>query len=83
MVRLKGILTPAEEKLALKEEGANLIKEMRTRLIDTSRPQLENILKDITGFNVISLHTDISSKSGERVFIFVLEENLEKRLTSI
>jgi uncharacterized protein YbcI len=80
LVRLKGILTPAEENLASKEGGAHLIKDIRTRLIETSRTLIEQILKDVTGLTVISLHTDISSRSGERIFVFVLEANLEEKL---
>jgi uncharacterized protein YbcI len=80
LVRLKGILTPAEENLAAKDGGAHLIKEMRTRLIETSRPLLEQIIKESTGYDVISMHTDISSRNGERIFVFVLNKNLEKSL---
>jgi uncharacterized protein YbcI len=80
LVRLKGILTPAEENLASKEGGAHLIKDIRTRLIETSRPLLEKILKETTACDVISMHTDISSRNGERIFVFVLNKNLEKSL---
>jgi len=80
LVRLKGILTPAEVQLAEKDQGAGLIKEMRMRLIESSRPKLEKIVVDKTGMKVVSLHTDISSRSGERVFIFVMEKNLETLL---
>jgi uncharacterized protein YbcI len=81
LVRLKGILTPAEENLAAQEGGAHLIKDIRTRLIETSRPLLEKVLKDITNRAVISMHTDISARSGERIFVFVLDQNLEENLS--
>ena len=77
LVRLKGILTPAEENLAAEKEGTKLIKEIRMRLIETSRPLLEKIFTETTGCKVLSLHTDISSRSGERIFVFVLDRNLE------
>jgi uncharacterized protein YbcI len=80
LVRLKGILTPAETNLAASKDGANLIKEIRTRLIETSRSLIEQIIKGITGLSVISLHTDISSRTGERIFVFVLESDLEAKL---
>lgn len=80
LIRLKGILTPAEETLAKQPDGARLIKEMRMRLIESSRPLLETLVTDKTGLKVLSLHTDISAKSGERVFIFVLAKNLENTL---
>ncbi len=80
LIRLKGILTPAEETLAKQSDGARLIKEMRMRLIESSRPLLESLVAEKTGLKVVALHTDISAKSGERVFIFVLEKNLENTL---
>jgi uncharacterized protein YbcI len=82
LIRLKGILTPAEENLAVKEDGAHLIKDIRTRLIESSRPLLEKILKETTGCDVISMHTDISSRTGERIFVFIMNNNLEESLVS-
>ena len=80
LVRLKGILTPAEENLARQEDGTRLIKDVRMRLIESSRVLLEEIIVEKTGIGVISLHTDISSRTGERIFVFTLEENLEELL---
>ncbi len=77
-VRLKGVLTPAEEQLAKTVEGADLIKRTRMRLLENARFLLETIISDITGFKVQSMHTDISTKTGERVIIFTLNKNLEE-----
>jgi len=76
LVRLKGVLTPAEKQLVKNEEGKKLIKQVRENLIEGSRDILATVLKEITGRKMISLHTDISTKSGERVIIFVLDEKL-------
>ncbi|MCG8605734.1 DUF2294 domain-containing protein [bacterium] len=80
LIRLKGVLTPAETKLAMEEGGARLIKEIRMRLIESSRSLLEAIITEKTNSKVISLHTDISAKTGERVFILCLDRNLESSL---
>ncbi|MCK5581616.1 MAG: DUF2294 domain-containing protein [Candidatus Omnitrophica bacterium] len=77
-VRLKGVLTPAEEQLAKTVEGADLIKKTRVQLLEGARVLLENIISDITLCQIKSLHSDISTKTGERVIIFTLEEDLEK-----
>ncbi|MCK5075515.1 MAG: DUF2294 domain-containing protein, partial [Calditrichia bacterium] len=61
LIRLKGVLTPAEKKLSMNKEGAQLIKQMRRRLIESSRPLLGEIISNITGLEIVSLHTDISS----------------------
>ena len=79
LVRLKGVLTPAEEQLAKTAEGADLIKKTRVSLLDAARHLLENIVVNITGCQVRSLHTDISTRTGERVIIFILEQDLEIR----
>lgn len=80
-IRLKGVLTPTEQKLAKDDEGKLLVKQIRVKLIETSRKLLELIISDITGEQVISLHTDISTKTGERIIIFTLESDLEAKIS--
>ena len=80
VVRLKGVLTPAEEQLTKTIDGKELVKKMRATLIDKARALLYQVVGDITGSKIMDLHTDISLDSGERVFVFVLETNLEKAL---
>ena len=80
VVRLKGVLTPAEEQLTKSIEGKELVKKMRATLIDRARPLLYRVVGDITGTKVLDLHTDISTESGERVFVFSLDNNLQKSL---
>lgn len=77
IVRLKGVLTPAEEKLAQNPEGAVLIKQVRMQLIENANSMLEVMVGDITEKKVLSLYTDISTKTGERIIVFVLEEKFE------
>ncbi len=78
-IRLKGVLTPAEEQLSKTVEGAELIKKTRVQLLEGARIILNNIISDITGCQVISLHSDISTKTGERVIVFTLDQNLEEK----
>ena len=78
-IRLKGVLTPAEEQLVSTVEGANLIKKTRVQLLEGARVLLINIISEITACQVISLHSDISTKTGERVIIFTLDKNLEEK----
>lgn len=77
VVRLKGVLTPAEEQLSKTVEGSGLIKKVRMSLIEGARTLLESIVFEITSCHVVSLHTDISIKKGERIIVFVLDKNLE------
>ncbi len=80
LVRLKGILTPAEEKLVSEVDGAQIVKQIRRRLIESSRKILEKLIEDTIDGKVITLHTDISSHTGERVIIFGMDRNVEEGL---
>lgn len=79
LIRLQGVLTPAEEKLAQDGEGKNLIKQVRMQLIESSRPLLAAMVQEITGAKMISLHSDISTHTGERIILLTMAENLEAR----
>jgi len=79
IVRLKGILTPAEHQL-VKVQGVELLKEVRTKLLETGRQRLEKSIQEITGLPVVSMHSDLSTKTGERIVMFVLSEDIEERL---
>jgi len=76
LVRLKNVLTPAELKLANAEsrlDGRELIKRVRIALLEQGRPLLEAVVEKILNVKVKSLHTDISTVTGERLILFSLE----------
>ena len=78
VVRLRGVLTAAEQQLAKSppaEKGRELLKQVRTQLIETARPVLEAMVEEVTGVKVLSLHHDISTVSGEEVVIFTLGDS--------
>jgi uncharacterized protein YbcI len=72
LVRLRGVMTQAEKKLAESEHGRTLIKETRRQLFETSRSLLESAVKEILGFEVLSFHSDISTKTGERIVVLTV-----------
>ncbi len=76
LVRLRGVLTNAERQLVRTlpaDKGRDLLKEVRTHLIEAARPVLEPIVLEITGSRIVSLHHDISTATGEEVVIFTLD----------
>ena len=77
LVRIRGILTPAEQKLAESRDGMFHVKDTRRQLFETARPMLEGIVRRVTGCRMISLHTDMSTSSGERIVLFIVDANLE------
>lgn len=75
VVRLQGVLTAAEQQLVRTlpmEKGRDLLKQVRTQLIETARPMMESLIEEITDAKVVSLHHDISTVTGEEVMIFTL-----------
>jgi uncharacterized protein YbcI len=75
LVRLRGVLTPAEEKLAEKKEGQVLVKEARRQLFETSRSILEGFVNEILDTELIDLFSDISTDTGERVIVLTVKKN--------
>lgn len=80
LVRLKGVLTPAERQLAKSPDGVDMVKRMRQNLISQGRDRLCKLIGEITGVQVAGLFTDIDAKLGERVIIFTMEYDLERSL---
>lgn len=82
VVRLQGVLTAAEQHLVKTmpfDKGRDLLKQVRSQLIEIARPGLEELVRDITGVKPISLHHDISTITGEEIVIFTLAESTQYR----
>jgi uncharacterized protein YbcI len=76
-VRLQGVLTAAEQHLVKSlpaEKGRDLLKQVRTHLLETARPLMEALVQEVTGAKVMSMHHDISTVTGEEVVLFTLVE---------
>ncbi len=77
VIRLRGVLTAAEQQLAKSlpaERGRTLLKQVRGHLVEMARPILEVLIRDVTGVPVLSLHHDVSTVTGEEVILFTLAE---------
>src|SRR5438874_5053160 len=77
VVRLQGVLTAAEQHLVKTlsaEKGRDLLKQVRTQLIEAARSVMEAMVQDATGVKVLSLHHDISTRTGEELVLFTLAE---------
>lgn len=76
VIRLKGMLTPSEIRLTEAEDaqrGRDLVKQARQELLNHSRPLLEALIRDVLGVEVRSVHTDISTKTDERMIVLSLD----------
>ena len=77
VVSMRGVLTAAEQQLVLTrppEKGRDLLKQVRTQLIEAARQVLEDMIESITGIKPVSLHHDISTTTGEEIVVFTLAE---------
>ena len=84
LVRLQGVLTAAEQHLVKSlpaEKGRDLLKQVRTHLLETARPLMEALVEQVTGIKVVSMHHDISTLTGEEVVLFTLAETPQVRET--
>ncbi len=75
VVRLHGVLTAAEQHLVKSlpvEKGRDLLKQVRTHLLETARPITEAMVEKVTGVKVVTMHHDISTITGEEVVLFTL-----------
>jgi len=78
LIRLKGVLTTAEHQLAVGESdsGRALIKSVRRELVEKARSLLEMLIVEVTGVKVTSMHSDISTVTGESILVFTMDHNL-------
>lgn len=78
IVRLQGVLTAAEQQLVKTlpaEKGRDLVKQVRTQLIETAKPLMEAMVQEVTDIKVVSVHHDISTLTGEELIIFTLAKS--------
>jgi len=52
--------------------GRLLLKRLRSHLVALARPRLAEVVEGVTGVRVVSLHHDISTRTGEEVLVFSL-----------
>ena len=79
IVNLQGILTPAEYRVCETQEGLLNIKRTRSELVESGQDDLMQLVFKITGTEVKSFHSDLSTITGERIIVFKLDKNLEKK----
>jgi uncharacterized protein YbcI len=77
VVRLKGVLTAAEQHLVKtlpSEKGKDLLKQVRSHLMDIARPTIGAMVEGISGVKVVSIFHDICTATGDEVVLFTLDE---------
>ena len=75
VIRLRGVLAVAEQHLVKSlpaENGRDLLKQVRSHLIEMNRPVMEAMVEKVTGVKILTMHHDISTITGEEVILFTL-----------
>lgn len=83
IIRFKGVLTVEEKHLVSQDSGKKLVKKMRSLLREMYSEEYEKIVEELTNCKVLSSHSDISTKTGERIEVFIVDKDLEKQLEGL
>ena len=76
VIRLRGVLAAAEQHLVKSlESGRDLLKQVRSHLIETTRPVMETMVEKVTGVKILTMHHDICFTTGEEVILFTLAQS--------
>ncbi len=78
IVRLAGFLSPSEQKLTDNQQGIDLLKRVRSSLFESGRGYLETLITDFIDVAIVSTHSDISTKTGEKMIVITVDRNLEE-----
>ena len=76
IVRFKGVLPLAEKRLSEEPGGAQLIHELKVKLIEKVKPSLELCIEAAAGAKVIDIHSSFNLATGERIEIFTLNKRI-------
>ncbi len=83
VVRLTGFLSPSEQKLTDNPQGVELFKKVRTSLFEGGRGYLETLIMEVIDVAIVSTHSDISTKTGEKIIVITVDKNIEEYLKYI
>ncbi|MDD3174065.1 MAG: DUF2294 domain-containing protein [Herbinix sp.] len=81
IIRLTGVLSPSEQKLTDNQAGIELLKKVRSSLFEGGRGYLETLITDIIDVAIISTHSDLSTKTGEKIIVITTDRNIEELVT--
>lgn len=79
IVRMTGFLSQSEKKLAETPQGVEQIKKLRAMLFENAKTDIEAMIIPIIQMEIVSIHSDVSTKSGEKIVLITLDGNLEER----
>jgi len=82
LIRLSGVLSPSEQKLTDNPQGIELFKKVRSTLFEGGRGYLETLITDIIDVAIVSTHSDISTRTGEKIIVITTDKNIEELIAT-
>ena len=76
IIRLEGFFSKAEKRLA-REGEVEQVKRLRTLLFENEEENFRTLIKDIVGVEIDSVHSDVSTRTGEKIIILSVKKDLE------
>ncbi len=72
---MNGVLTEAEKRLSRSPDprGNELVRQVRTHLIELARPLLDAMIHGVTGMKLRGLHYDIDTTNEQEAILLTLE----------
>ncbi|MFW6022981.1 MAG: DUF2294 domain-containing protein [Halanaerobiaceae bacterium] len=78
IIRLEGFFSVSEKRLA-ENNSVELIKKVRTLLFENEEENFKKIIEDIIDSRIVSLHSDVSTRTGEKIIVLTMEDDLEEK----
>ncbi|MFW6280753.1 MAG: DUF2294 domain-containing protein [Halanaerobium sp.] len=78
IIRLEGFFSISEKRLA-ENNSVELVKRVRTLLFENEVENFKNIVQEIINTKIMSLHSDVSTRTGEKIIVLTVEDNLEEK----
>ena len=78
LVRLEGFFSVSEKRLA-ENDSVELIKRVRTLLFENEEENFRDRIEEIIDTKIISLHSDVSTRTREKIIVMTTNENLEQK----
>ena len=80
VIRLKGFLSVSEKNLAQTREGVELVKKVRSSLFESAKENLKEAIGSLLGLGIVSIYSDVSTRTGEKVILVIASENIEDHI---
>ncbi len=78
IIRLEGFFSVSEKRLARNDE-VEMVKKLRTLLFENEEKNFRKLIEEKIDCEIISVHSDVSTKTGEKIIVLTLNENIEKK----